>query len=242
MRTIFLSLGLFLITASALLAQETERPDTDDYPYPLKGKTVAVYFSKKQFTFDDNYRIPLSQFIRSDQGSKAEIEDLKLQTLISLGTLFSAQLGKASGADSVYFLNEFPEKARAFIKNYSSETHQLEAIPSDFPKTDFILVVNPLMLGSYKTSAVFTRSNRIVTEQVVVKTARMRMELYDPRRGLLQHIHKACMDERKTSVPERLFEFHMQHSRTGDFLGKLFSLAVLHMNQGVDGNCDPQGE
>ncbi|MBL0020782.1 MAG: hypothetical protein IPP17_31210 [Bacteroidetes bacterium] len=71
--------------------------------FPLKGKRVAVYFSKKHFTFDDNYRIPLSQFIKSDQGENAEIEDIKLQTLVALGTLFAQQLKKPSAADSTYF-------------------------------------------------------------------------------------------------------------------------------------------
>ncbi|MBP8073761.1 MAG: hypothetical protein KAY96_03300 [Bacteroidia bacterium] len=206
--------------------------------FPLKGKRVAVYFSKKHFTFDDNYRIPLSQFIKSDQGENAEIEDIKLQTLVALGTLFAQQLKKPSAADSTYFLNEFPELASSFIGAYNSDDHSLEPLGDIFSGTDYIMVLNPFILGSYKTSSVYSRSNRIITEQVVVKTARIRMELFDARTGARRFVFESCIDDRKTAVKDIAFEFHMQSSRTGRFLAKLFTLAVQNMNQGVQNNCE----
>lgn len=206
--------------------------------FPLHGKQVAVYFSKKQFSFDDSYRIPLSQFIKSDQGENAEIEDIKLQTLVALGTLVAQQLKAASQADSVYFLNEFPALASAFISRYSSDERIMEPMGAGFDQTDCILVVNPFTLNSYKTSSVYSRSNRIITEQIVVKTAHIRFELFDPRTGNRLHAYESCIDERKTSVSSILFEFHMESSRTGQFLAKLFSLAVHNMNQGILDNCD----
>lgn len=204
----------------------------------LKGKTIAVYFSQRAFTFDDSYRIPLSQFVRSDQGADTDIENLKRQTLISLGTLFSEQLKAATDADSVFFMNEYPDHARAFMQSYDPDSHQLGGLGHLFAATDYVLVMNPLVLGSYKTSSVYSRSNRIITEQIMVMTARIRFELYDPQTGLLRHIHEACVDERKTRVPEVLFEFHMKYSRTGRFLARLFSKAVQHMNEGIKTNCE----
>jgi hypothetical protein len=224
---------LMVLLCSTAMAHAQSREE-----YPLKGKRVAVYFSKKHFNFDDNYRIPLSQFIKSDQGDKAEIEDIKLQTLVALGTLFSHQLKAATQADSVFFLNEFPQLASAFIGKYGSDDHALEALGSAFDSVDYVLVVNPFILGSYKTSSVYSRSNRIITEQVVVKTGRIRMELFEPQSGARRHVFESCIDERKTPVKEILFEFHMEASRTGQFLAKLFSLAVQNMNTGVENNCE----
>ncbi len=209
-------------------------------PLPLKGKRVAVYFSKKHFSFDDNYRIPLSQFIKSDEGESAEIENIKLQTLVALGTLFSQQLAGPTQADSAYFLNEFPQLAQAFIEQYSADDHSLSAIGSAFAGTDYILVVNPFILGSYKTSSVYSRSNRIITEQVVIKTARLRIELFEPSSGQRTHVFETCIDDRKTPVKDIFFEFHMQSSRTGRFLAKLFSLAIQNMNAGVQNNCEKE--
>ncbi|MBP6721383.1 MAG: hypothetical protein KA239_03610, partial [Bacteroidia bacterium] len=94
------------------------------------------------------------------------------------------------------------------------------------------------ILGSYKTSSVYSRSNRIITEQVVVKTARIRMELFDARTGARRFVFESCIDDRKTAVKDIAFEFHMQSSRTGRFLAKLFTLAVQNMNQGVQNNCE----
>lgn len=205
---------------------------------PLKGKTVAVYFSKRQFTFDNNYRIPLSQFIRSDMGHEAAIEDIKTQTLISLGALFSSQLAACTEADSVFFLNENPDLARPFIQGYDAYEHSLSPLGESFADIDYVMVMNPLILGSYTTSAVFTRSNRLITERIINKTARVHLELFDTKGAGLLTAVDACFDERKTPVPQQYFEFHMEHSITGTFLARLFSLAVFHMNYGLESNCE----
>jgi hypothetical protein len=234
-RIFFLCWIIFCVSgaANAVFGQQDAQT-----AFPLRGKRVAVYFSKKHFSFDDNYRIPLSQFIKSDEGDDAEIENIKLQTLVALGTLVSQQLKQPTQADSVYFLNEFPEKASAFMAHYISDDHSLSPTGTAFAGTDYILVVNPFILGSYKTSSVYTRSNRIITEQVVVKTARIRIELFDPQSGQRMHVYESCIDDRKTAVKDIFFEFHMQSSRTGRFLAKLFSMAVQNMNAGIASNCE----
>jgi hypothetical protein len=231
----FCALTLSLIASLSTWAVAQNAAETE---FPLRGKRVAVYFSKKHFSFDDNYRIPLSQFIKSDAGdAAAEIEDIKLQTLVALGTLFSQQLRAPSQADSVYFLNEFPALAQAFMEHYSSDDHALDGLGSSFEGTDYILVVSPFILGSYKTSSVYSRSNRIITEQIVVKTARIRIELFAPQTGQRMHVFETCIDERKTPVPTIYFEFHIQSSRTGQFLARLFSLTLDNMNKGVVSSC-----
>lgn len=204
---------------------------------PLKGKRVAVYFSSRQFDFDDSYRIPLSQFIKSDEGEKAEIEDIKRQTLIALGRLFSEQLKSPSQADSVYFLNENPAMGKAFMDHYDSDERTLEPIGASFAETDLILIVNPLNLTSYKTSSVYSRSNRIITDQITVKTARMSLEVFSPATGQRLTVAETCMDERKTQVTGNSFDLHMKSSKTGQFLGKLFTLAVQNLNEGKASNC-----
>ena len=136
----------------------------------LSGKKLAVYFTRKHFDFDEHYRIPLSQFVMADKGKEISIEDLKSQTLISLGSLFSSQLQSIIGADTVYFMNAQPSMAKAFMASYDLDSHRMAPIPQLAPGADYVLVINPMVLGSYKTSTVFSRSNRLVTEQLNVKT------------------------------------------------------------------------
>lgn len=205
--------------------------------YPLRAKRVAVYFSKKYFSFDDNYRIPLAQFIKSDAGADAPVEDIKVQTLVALGSLYAQQLKQPSLADSVYFLNEHPELAARFMDSYDADDHSLAPLGGAMDGTDYILVVSPLVLGSYKTASVYSRSNRIITEQIVVKTARMRIELFEPRGGTRVQVYETCIDERKTPVKDIYFEFHMEFSKTGQFLARLFSLSLHNMNVGKGSSC-----
>jgi hypothetical protein len=232
LRALLLLALITLGMASVLSAQ-------NDSPFPLSGKTVAVYFSRKGFNFDDHYRIPLSQFVLADQGREIDIEDLKSQTLVSLGALFSAQLAQATQAKQVYFLNASPDSARSFMEAYDVDSNRLTAMGAALGETDYILVVNPLLLGSYKTSSVYSRSNRIITQQVFKKTARARMELFDPRDGSRMRVTETCVDERAMPKTDLLFEFHMKNSQTGNFLARLFSVAVTHLNEGSAGNCKP---
>lgn len=208
---------------------------------PLEGKVVAVYVSKKQFSYDENYNHLLSQFIKQDQGEETIVEDIKLESLVAMGRLFSEQLASATGADSCFFLNGNPELARSFIQKYTSEASQLAPLGGAFSGIDYVLVVNPLELTSYKASSVFTRSNRLVTVRDLVKTGRINLDLFDPSTGKLTASHQACMDERKTKVPEKYFSFYNSRSKTGKFISQLFSLVVYQMNAGLPGNCGEEG-
>jgi hypothetical protein len=203
-----------------------------DAAFPLRGKTVAVYLSRKGFQFDDHYRIPLSQFVLADQGREMDIEDLKSQTLISLGALFSAQLAQATQAKAVYFLNAAPDSARVFMEHFDADSNRLSGMGKALGATDYILVVNPLVLNSYKTSSVYSQSNRIVTRQVYKKAARVRLAVFEPGTGLCARVSETSVDERAMPKTAPLFEFHMKNSQTGHFLSRLFSVAVTALNEG----------
>lgn len=227
-----------ILCAALLVAGLFSVANAQSLQLPLKGKRVAVYFSSRQFDFDDSYRIPLSQFIKSDEGHTAEIEDIKRQTLIALGRLFSEQLKAPTQADSVYFLNENPAMGKAFMEQYDSDEGILEPLGPAFAGTDLILIVNPLNLASYKTSSVYSRSNQIITDQITVKTARMSLDVFSPATGQRITLAETCMDERKTKVTANYFDLHMKSSKTGQFLGRLFTLAVQNLNEGKASNCE----
>lgn len=205
---------------------------------PLKGKTAAVYFSKKQFSYNQYFYHDLSQFIKVQAGDKILVQDAKLQSIIAFGSLFAEQLGEASGADSVFFLNAFPDLARKFIRAYDSDERTLQSLGDGMPGVDFILVINPMSLVMRKVPAVLTRSNRLETVYDYVKTGKVEMDMLDPATGRLAGRYAVCVNETTTRIPERLFSFYADESRMGDFLGKLFSTLVHYMNLGEPGNCD----
>lgn len=236
MRKSFLAIFLTFPLIFGVLYGQTPEPEA----YPLRGKRVAIYLSKRQFEFNDHYLIFLSQFVKSDQGRASTLENLKEQTMISLGEMLEAQLKEATRADSVFFLNRFPGVARKFIKKYDSDRHFLPPLGDALDGIDYIFVINPMVLGTYKTSAVYSRSNRIMTQSVINKTGSVRIDVYDPRSGELRYVHKACFDEKESRAPEMYFDFRNDESRTGHFLARLFSTAVYYLNLGEKGNCPEQ--
>lgn len=204
---------------------------------PLKGKTAAVYFSKKHFTYNRYFYHDLSQFIKTHAGEGTQIQDAKLQSIIAFGGLFSEQLAEATAADSVFFLNAYPDLARKFIRSYNADERTLSALGNAMPGVDFILVVNPLSLVMKKVPAVLAKSNRLETTYDMVKTGRMSLDIIDPRSGNIVGSYSVCLDEHKTRIPQDLFSFYPEQSRMGAFLGELFSTLVHNMNLGESGNC-----
>lgn len=206
--------------------------------YPLRGSVIGVYLSAKAFTFDDNYNLLLTQFVSQADPDTVGPDQLKPRTLVALGKLFSAQLAEAVGADSVYFLNENPVAAQAFLNAYAPEEHKLRPPGAAMGETDYVMVINPFVLGSYKTTQMYSHSNRILTEQVIRRTARLRFEVWDVTDGQQRFVSEVCLDENQKANPEVRFDFMNSDSPTGAFLARVFGLGMEQLNHGVTGNCE----
>jgi len=205
--------------------------------HPLADKTVAVYFSKKGYTYGQPYHHYLSQFVNRAADTKVLIDDLKTQSLVAIGTHLSSQLAEASGAKEAFFLNERPQLAKAFVGAYSSESHQLEANPTAFQGVDLVMVINPFTLYSERVPVVLTRSNRLITTFDRFKVARLNIELWDPSTGKLIKTQETCIREGRTDKSELQFDFQSETSKTGKFLSAVFSIAVQSLSNDSPSNC-----
>lgn len=208
----------------------------------MEGKTVGVYFSKKNFEFSDQWLKPLMQFIKAGEGQNVTIEDLKLQAIILIGNSFSDQLDTVVGADSVYFLNENPELAMEFMRGYGLGTRNSNPLGSSFQETDYIMVVNPIKLETYPTNSVYVRSNQIITEKIDVRRARLSIDLFEVPSGKKVATTNSCTDERDTKVPVLKFDLESDNSVSGKFLSKSFTHAIFELAEGTSSNCaiDPK--
>lgn len=225
-------MGLIAVQTLSLKAQAS---DTS----PYAGKTIAIFFSLKHFTFSDDYLLPLSQFIKAEEGKEANVEDIRQQTLIILAEQFCQQAASVLGADSVYFLSGQPQMAQSFMEHYRSSDQTLMPMGESLAGTDLVWVIDPLALGGYQTSSVYARSNRIITEKVIVKTARVESYWFEPRSGAMvsQAIH--CFDERKNRVANPHFQFNNQESPMGFFFAGLFSRVTDQVLKVGDSGCEP---
>ena len=220
---------LCFIFSTTVRAQEPE-------DFSMKGKSVGVYFTRKHFSYDDSYLIPLSQFIKSDQGVSTTVEDIEMQALVSIGRLFVEQADSFLDADSIFFLNENPVYAKIFMNHYNSNDHFLRRTDS-LRGADLIAVVNPFVLGSTKSTTVYTQSNKIITEPVNVKNGRIRVEFFEPATGYLVGVFEACLDEGNLPRTKVFFNFRNNESPTGRFIAGLFSVLVTNINEKRKSNC-----
>lgn len=232
MHYLLILLGLICSGASLRAAEPSSEGQ------PLRGSVVGIYLSAKAFTFDDNYQMLLTQFVSQADPDTLGPDQLKPRTLVALGKLFSAQLAEAVGADSVYFLNENPEAAQAFLDAYAPEEHKLRPPGAAMGETDYVMVINPFVLGSYKTTQMYSHSNRILTEQVIRRTARLRFEVWDVVQGQQRFVSEVCLDENEKVRPEVTFDFMNKESPTGAFLARVFGLGMEQLNHGTSSNCE----
>lgn len=205
--------------------------------FSLKGKTVAVYLSKKQFSFDDSYLLELSQFIKAHRGMDEQVDDVKVETLVCLGELLKEQLVDSLGAQEAWFLNERAEAAQAFIDAYDMARGRVSPVRHpDLDGTDLVMVVNPMILGNYSISEVYVRSNRIINEPKRVRTARIGLKFFNPASGKLVYQVETCFDQRNDKVPLRV-DLHNATSNPGKFMARLFSKAIVDLESGVSSGC-----
>lgn len=218
-KTLSLILLSFILTGTI----SAQMPD-------LKGKKVAIYFSKKQFTFDGACLLPLAQFLSASGKPNATSEDIKLHTLIQLGRQMPSQLKFVIGADSVFFLNANPKAAKDFISNYNDAYGEMNGpLGKEFKRVDYVFVINPMQLGAYKTSSVYAYSNRIITEQQDIFTSRINLDIIDTQTGKVVHSKESCFDERETNLPEDNINLHSKTSRMGKFMGHSFSYLFYNL-------------
>ena len=202
----------------------------------LKGKQVAVYLSKKQFSYDDTYLLDLSQFILSHRGEDAVVDNIKLEALIALGELIPMQLEDSLGVDSAYFMNEKPDLTQEFLDHYDMAMSSLSPLSNGFEDTDLILVISPLVFGHYTKSEVYVRSNRIINEPKRVRTGRLTLNFYRPEDGKLVSTINTCIDMSKQNSILK-FNFHNKKSPTGNFIARLFSKAFDQIEKGQKEGC-----
>ncbi len=189
----------------------------------LSGKKIGIYLSKKQFNFNENYNTPLTQLLQAGGKEAKNIEDLKSEVLVILGEEIEKQCKQNLGLDSAWFVNANPEAARKVVSQLSGTLAKLDLHQPEFSGTDFIVIVGEIELGHYKTSAIYSRSNRILTEQILNRSGRVSIKVFKTQDGSLFYEGSSCLTENDLPKRERLFSFYNESSAVGDFLGTLFS-------------------
>lgn len=144
----------------------------------VKGKTVGIYVSLRNFNFTQPYNIPVSVFLQRQDTLGLASENLRLGATIKLGT-YLTQLTRRMGADSVYFINAQPELSQQFVRNTGAGGLNLSAVAGILPKgTDYILSVDSLYLGTVTRTSLYVISNEMYSERRNARVARMALRVH----------------------------------------------------------------
>jgi hypothetical protein len=156
--------------------------DTLPPPNLFKGKRVAIYISKRNLNFSEEYYRMLSHYIQVGDTIGLSDEDIRLGVVIKLGNDLARIFKTKMQADTAFFINAMGEFGNLFIKNYQNKRLNFAAIgPQLPPSTDYILIIDGLLLTGESRESVYPVSNVIATERRYARLVKIDGRLYDVR-------------------------------------------------------------
>lgn len=186
------------------------------------GKKGAVYLSRKNFSYTQDWLQYLNQFTRLG-GDEIPREDLKIATLVRLGKLLSRELNTRIPNLSVRFLNEDPDLSSAWLSVLNTPNGQIPNQHAGLDTFDFILTIESLNLYANQEKSVYSVSNQIRTEKRLVYNLEATIRITDGA----NHLKTAVVPLRiMTDQIEGLkprFDFDNASSPGGVLLAELFS-------------------
>lgn len=223
----FLLSGILLLPSSGLFAQADL----------LADKNVGVYFSSRAVSYEQEFYLPIAQFVTQEDDA-AWNGRLKSEFLIRLGWMLTEQLQEVAGADSVYFMNADMAMGRAMQEGYQHEEGVLDRSKEDLQALDFVLVLDEFDMDTRIHRSVFIRSNKMVSENIPIKTASFQMRMFDMDNEELVLSTRVCLDDQNSPIPAKWhFDFSRTTSGMGKFLSKVFSTWWELMLAGESNNC-----
>lgn len=203
----------------------------------LTGKNIGVYFSSRAVSYEQEFYLPIAQFVTQDDEA-AWNGRLKSEFLIRMGWMLTEQLQETANADSVYFMNADMPMGRAMQEGYQAEDGILDRSKEELELLDFVLVLDEFDMDTRIHRSVFIRSNKMVSENIPIKTASFRMRMFDMNNEELVLSTRVCIDDQNTAGPANWhFDFFRTTSGMGKFLSKVFSTWWELMLTGENSNC-----
>jgi hypothetical protein len=207
--------GSFLASVNPLHAQQS-------FESWAAGKKGAIYLSRKNFSYTQDWLQYLNQFTRLG-GEDIPREDLKLATLVRLGQLLSRELNQQIPDLSILFLNEDPQLSSSWLSVLNTPNGQAPSPIVGLDTFDFILTVESLSLYANQEKSVYSVSNQIRTEKRLVYNLEAMIRITDGANHLkTATVPLRIMTDQIVGLKPR-FDFDNASSPGGVLLAELFS-------------------
>ncbi len=226
-----------LLVANSLLAQQPPLP-----PNALREQGVALYVSQRGIEFSGAYTILFGAYVARQDTLGVMEEDLKRGVSIKLGTFLCDALPRRLGTGPCTFVNADPVLGPAFVRASSAPDRlgtrlNLAALNGLVPAaTRYALVVDVMELHSQERTAVYSISNRIVSEKRIARLGRIRLKLYDLQSGALVADADLPYDDERS--PHRFAYFRLDDGAAAAevFFARMFNTALVEVFRQVQGS------
>ncbi len=201
---------------------------------------IGVYISSRAVSYDEKFYLPIAQFVTQDDDA-AWNGRLKSEFLIRMGWMFTEQLQPLVVADTVYFMNADLPMGRTMQEAYNPDLHTLNRNADALRNLDFVLVLDEFDMATRNHRSVYIRSNRMITEDIPIKTASFRVSMFDMSNQQKSIDTQVCLDDMNTPNPTYWhFDFFRSTSGMGKFLSKVFSTWWDLMLAGERSSCQEE--
>ena len=179
----------------------------------------------------------MTQFLKVEE-DRSWTGNMKMELLIRMGELLTAQIGPIANADSVYFVNPDIKRGGEFLEAYQADKSRINSNALADIGLDYIIVLDAFELFTRPVRSTFIRSNRMYTEKVQVKKAYLHLSIYDLEKQSPIWTQEVCFDERESPKLKPQLDFYNEQSPLGLFLGKVFTQWWNQLADGVRSSCN----
>ncbi len=224
------ALGLLLLSAAASHAQTPPLP-----PNALRGQGVALYVSQRGLEFSGAYTVLFGAYLASKDTLGLLEEDLKRGVSIKLGTFLCDALPRYLGATGCTFVNADAVLGPAFVRANSGPDRlgtrlNVSALSNLLPsEMKLALVVDAIELHSQERTAVYSISNRIVSEKRTVRLGSIRLKLYDLNTGDLLADANVPYDDERSAHRHAYFSVGDGTAAAEVFFARMLNTALVQV-------------
>lgn len=186
-----------------------------------------MYVSSKAVSFDEDYYPWINQFLSFEDDRSWE-SNQKAEFLIRMGQRWSAEVQRASGADTVIFINGDMDLVTGYIR----KGPQVLVNSGDL---DALVSLDSLDLLTRREQVSFIRSNKLLTTKRTIRHASLSTSTYLP--GEKAAAWSTCYDEDQHKFPPQLIDMYADVSVLGKYCTGLFSSWWLEAYAGAKPRC-----
>lgn len=198
----------------------------------LKHKRVGIYLSSRNFSFTPFYYKSFSHFIQKDDSTNLSEENIKRGAAVQLGVYTAQVLNQYLETDSSYFINGYPNIAKAFIESSQNGKINFGQLRQTLlPRTDYIISIKKMNFRHEERQSLVGFSKSLYMEKRMVRIVDMDWDIYDIDKGLKIASLQVNFDEDLAPKTYQYISWTKIVAASEQMISRLIDLGLLEWQQ-----------